>query len=227
MFSLEEDGFNANNLSFNEHTGTHLDAPFHFDADGETAEEIEVERLIAPLAVLDISDRAARDADATVTVDDIRAWEKRHGRLPGGAFVAAYSGWEERISDPVAFLNADSSETLHFPGFGVEAAEFLVDERDVVGAGVDTASLDPGNTQDFGAHLALLGAGKYGLENLANLREVRPSGATIIVGGPKHEGATGGPARVFAVEGGSPQEGRLMLPDTGGAEYPAGVFFPR
>ena len=85
------------------------------------------------------------------------------------------------------------------PGFSEEAARFLVTERDISGVGVDTLSLDAGAAQKFVAHLAILGAAKYGIEMLANLGRVPPSGATVIVGAPKHDGATGGPSRVLAL----------------------------
>jgi kynurenine formamidase len=88
---------------------------------------------------------------------------------------------------------------MHAPGFSEAAARFLVQERDIVGAGVDTLSLDIAAAPKFVAHLALLGAGKYGVELIANLARVPPAGATIIVGAPKHEGASGGPVRAFAV----------------------------
>ena len=200
-FTIERDTSNAYTLALIEHTGTHLDAPFHFAADGLTADLIPPERLLAPLAVLDISERAKADEDARVEPEDILAWEERHGPLPAGAFVGMYSGWEARLSDPETFVNLDSSGRPHWPGFGAEAAEFLVNERDVVGIGVDTLSLDLGASREFGAHRSVLPAGKYGLENLANLGEVSEAGARIVVGGPKHEGATGGPARVFALTG--------------------------
>jgi kynurenine formamidase len=198
-FSIAKDGFFANEITFDEHTGTHLDGPAHFVANGGTADVIAVDRLFAPLAVVSIEARAAKDPDATLTVDDLLAWEKRHGRLPRGAFVAMYSGWDARIGNPVRFLNKDASGTMHAPGFSETAARFLVQERDIVGAGVDTLSLDIAAAPKFVAHLALLGAGKYGVELIANLGRVPPAGATIIVGAPKHEGASGGPVRVFAV----------------------------
>jgi kynurenine formamidase len=103
------------------------------------------------------------------------------------------------VSNAERFLNKDSKGTMHAPGFSEDVAKFLVKERDIVGAGVDTLSLDPASAEKFVAHLALLGAGKYGVELLANLNAVPPSGATIIVGAPKHEGASGGPCRVYAV----------------------------
>jgi kynurenine formamidase len=198
-FSIAKDGFFANEIAFDEHTGTHMDAPVHFVANGPTADRLPADRFLAPLAVISIESRAATNADATLTVDDVLAWEKQHGRLPRGAFVAMYSGWDARIGDTARFLNKDAKGTMHAPGFSEEAARFLVQERDIVGAGVDTLSLDKAEAQKFVAHLALLGGGKYGVELIANLGRVPASGATIIVGAPKHEGASGGPARVFAV----------------------------
>lgn len=199
LFTVEGDGFYVNELTLVEHTGTHMDAPGHFDADGITAELIPVERLVAPLAVVDISARAAGDPDAQLTPDDLLAWEGQHGALPAGAFVAMYSGWAARLIDPASFLNADTAGVLHFPGIHPEAAALLIEERDVVGVGVDTLSIDFGPSTDFGTHLTVLPAGKYGIENLAGLELVPPSGATIVVGGPKHATASGGPTRALAL----------------------------
>lgn len=198
-FAIAKDGFFANELTFDEHTGTHMDAPAHFVANGPTADRLPADRFFAPLAVVSIESRAAKDPDALMTVDDVLAWEKQHGRLPRGAFVAMHSGWDARIGDAARFLNQDAKGTMHAPGFSEEVARFLVQERDIVGAGVDTLSLDKAEAQKFVAHLALLGGGKYGVELMANLGRVPAAGATIIVGAPKHEGASGGPARVFAV----------------------------
>jgi len=198
-FSIAKDGFFANEITFDEHTGTHMDAPAHFVAGTTTADKLPAEKFLAPLAVISIEARAAKDADALVTVDDVLAWEKTNGRLPAGAFVAMYSGWGSRVSNAERFLNKDAKGTMHAPGFSEEVARFLVKERDIVGAGVDTLSLDAASATKFVAHLVLLGAGKYGVELIANLNAVPPSGAMIIVGAPKHEGASGGPCRVYAV----------------------------
>ena len=110
-----------------------------------------------------------------------------------------YSGWGSRIGNAERFLNKDAKGTMHAPGFSEDVAKFLTKERDIVGAGVDTLSLDAASASKYVAHLALLGAGKYGVELLANLNTVPPAGATIIIGAPKHEGASGGPVRVYAV----------------------------
>lgn len=199
LFSVEANGFAAGEVAYAEHTGTHLDAPAHFFADGDTADLLPVGRFVAPLAVISIAERAARDEDALLTADDLAQWERRHGRIPAGAVVALHSGWEARLDQPGRFLNADAAGVMHAPGFSREAAEFLVHERDVAGAATDTLSLDFGPSATYDAHRVLLGAGRYGLENVASLDRVPPSGAVIVVGAPKHAGGTGGPARLLAL----------------------------
>jgi kynurenine formamidase len=198
-FSVARDGFAGNEVTFDEHTGTHVDAPSHFVGGAMSADRLPVDRLVAPLVVVSIADRAARDADTQVSVDDLLQWEKRHGRIPPGAFVAMDAGWDARAAAADRFLNRDAKGTMHTPGFGEQAARFLAGERDICGVGVDTLSLDAGAAETFVAHLAILGAGKYGVELLANLGRVPPSGATVVIGAPRHEGATGGPARVLAL----------------------------
>ena len=197
-FAIARDGFAANEVTFDEHTGTHVDAPAHFVATGQTGDRISPNELVAPFAVISIADRAAQNPDALVTVDDLLAWEKRHGRLPPGAVVAMDAGWAARANSSERFLNADAKGVMHTPGWSEEAARFLVSQREIGAVGVDTLSLDGGAAQKFVAHLAILGAGKYGIELLANLRDVPPSGATVFVGAMKHQG-TGGPARVLAL----------------------------
>jgi kynurenine formamidase len=198
-FDIARDGFAANEVTFDEHTGTHLDAPSHFVAGGVSGDRLPASQLIAPLAVIGIAGRAAKNPDALVSVDDLLAWEKRHGRLPAGVVVAMDAGWDARAGSPDTFLNRDAKGVMHTPGFSEEAARFLVEQRDIGGIGVDTLSLDAGAAVKFVAHLAILGAGKYGVELMANLGRVPPAGATVFIGAMKHEGATGGPARVIAV----------------------------
>jgi kynurenine formamidase len=197
--TVANDAYYSNNLSHNEHTATHMDAPAHFIADGWTADLIPVQQLIAPLVVIDISERAASDPDAAVTVDDITAWEAANGPLPEGAFVAMYSGWAVHLGDPAAYINLDADGVQHYPGFSDEASAYLVSERTISGAGVDTLSLDPGFSAGFESHINFLGASKYGIENLANLEQVPTTGAYIFVGGPKTLGASGGWVRAIAV----------------------------
>lgn len=198
-FSYSQDGYFGNRLDLAEHTGTHIDAPLHFTPTGTSVAEIPPERLVGPLAVIDIRERVARDPDAVVRPDDILAWERRHGRLPRGAIVVMHSGWATRINNAEAFLNRDAGGTFHFPGWSQAATDILLHERAVVGIGVDTLSLDPGNSRDFAVHVSWLSSGRWGLENVANLTDVPPAGAVLVVGAPKIYGGSGGPSRLIAL----------------------------
>ncbi|NLE79760.1 MAG: cyclase family protein [Rhodococcus sp.] len=191
--------FYLNELRMEEHSGTHVDAPAHAAADGITVEQIPVADLIAPIAVVDISTRATSDNDALLTRADILDWESRHGHLPERCIVAMNSGWDARVATPGAFSNQDALGVQRTPGFDPEAVDFLVHERNIVAIGSDTLSIDAGRSVTYGAHLNALGAGKYGVEALANLSRIPASGATVMVGAPTHAGGSGGPARVLAL----------------------------
>ena len=186
-------------VTMEEHVGTHVDAPAHFITGSDDVSAIPPERLVAPLAILDISVRVKDDDDATVSVDDVLAWEEEHGVLPVGAFIAMRSGWDSRAGDAAAFLNIGDDGLLHFPAWSPAAAAFLVEERDIVGVGVDTISMDNTTSPTFESHVILLGGGLYGVENLAGLGDVPVAGATIVVGAPRFAGGSGGPARVLAL----------------------------
>lgn len=197
QFDYATDTFNLYELRLGEHTGTHIDAPLHFTADGKSVAELPVEDLIAPLAVIDIRAKADADPDAQLTPDDIKAWTDANGELPDGAVIALYSGWEAHLGTD-RFRNADSDGGLHFPGFHIEAIQQLL-ETSAKAIAVDTLSLDFGASPDFIVHNTWLPAGRYGIEGIANLGSLPASGATIVVGVPKIRGGTGGPARIFAL----------------------------
>ena len=199
-FTPAKDGFFVRAWSFDEHCGTHVDAPAHFGAGAATVDEIDPAELLLTAAVLDVRERAARDPDAVVEPDDVLAWESRHGPLPDRCAVLALTGWGERAGDAAAYLNADEAGVLHSPGFGGEAARFLAAERPQVRAiGLDTASLDIGASTDYPAHVGWLPGGRYGIENLANLEKLPPVGAMLFVGAPALQGGSGGPARILAL----------------------------
>ena len=197
LVTLAKDGYNIYQWTLNEHTGTHMDAPFHF-SDLLTADQIPVSDLLGPLAVVDIRAKAEEDPDALVTPDDLQAWEKSYGELPPGVIVAMLSGWDANVTSD-KFRNADDDGVMHFPGFGLEAIDFLLKEREVKGIMVDTLSLDHGPSTTFDVHYNWLPANKWGMECVANLGELPPFGATVFVGGPKIGGASGGPSRVIAL----------------------------
>lgn len=190
--------YNLFELRVNEHTGTHVDAPLHFSENGASVDAIAVERLFCPLAIIDIREKAAASADAQITPDDIKAWIAAHGDLPAGACVAMLSGWAGKVGTP-GFRNADEKGVMHFPGFHVEAVQMLAETGDVAGIAVDTLSLDFGQSPDFATHYAWLPTGRWGLECTANLEALPATGATLILGAPKHKGGSGGPARAFAM----------------------------
>ena len=198
LVTVAANGFYAQEWTFGEHSGTHLDAPGHFVDGGRLVTKLTPAELIAPAAVIDISDRARQDADASVTPADITRYERRNGRIPKNALVFMNSGWDARAGDAAAFKNADASGTYHFPGFGLEAVEFLLTERSIRGIGVDTLSLDPGNSTTFDVHKRLLGANRYGIEVVANLSSIPARGATAIVGVVPWEEGSGGPCRLLA-----------------------------
>jgi kynurenine formamidase len=192
-------GYYGSILTYWEHVGTHMDAPVHFAPDHLYVDQIKPESLIVPAVVIDITEKAKNDPAAVVTPDDIRAWERRYGRLPRRAAVLMASGWGARAGSTETFRNTDTSGVMQFPGFGKAAVDFLLAERDVTGIGVDTLSLDHGPSTTFDVHYTWLSANRWGLENLANLEAIPPRGATLFVGAPKVAGGSGGPSRVMAV----------------------------
>jgi kynurenine formamidase len=197
--NIERDGYFSRIFSTQEHYGTHLDAPAHFAADGWTVEQIPVERLVRPMVVLDVREGVKKNVDYAVSAEDVTRWEQAHGAIPSGAVVLAYTGWDERWAEPVTFRNEQSDGLTHYPGFSLEAAQFLVKSRGVVGLGIDTMSVDIGATTTYPVHLFTSKENLYHLENVANLATVPASGATIIVAPIKLENGSGGPVRLFAL----------------------------
>lgn len=196
-FNYAEHKFNLLELRVNEHLGTHIDAPLHFSENGQSVAEIPVDNLVVPLCVIDIREKAANNADAQVTPDDIKAWISDHGPIPDRACIAMSSGWDKFV-DSDKFRNVDSDEKMHFPGFHVEAAQMLLETK-AVGLASDSLSLDFGQSSDFATHYAWLPTNRWGIECLANLDKVPAKGATLVVGAPKHRGGTGGQSRIFAL----------------------------
>jgi kynurenine formamidase len=197
-YSLKKDGANVGWWHVLEHAGTHVDAPFHYSDAGATADKISAEQLVVPLAVVDVSAKAARNADYQLLRADLADWEARHGRLPDNACVAMNSSWAQHLGH-AKFVGKDAAGTMHFPGFHPDAASWLIDERRVAGLAVDTLSLDHGPSGDFETHRLWLPSGRWGIENIASLDQVPATGATLVVGLPKVKGASGGPARILAL----------------------------
>jgi kynurenine formamidase len=192
----------ANNISMAEHGGTHVDAPVHFAEGKATSAEVPLANCIGPAVVIDVSEQAGRDADYRMTVADVEAFERAHGRVPRGAVVIMRSGWGRFWPDRKRYLGTDRPldvANLHFPGFSREAAELLVNGREVAAVGIDTASIDYGQSDDFIVHQVVNGANLPAFENLANVEKLPATGAVFIGLPLKIAEGSGGPARVVAV----------------------------
>jgi kynurenine formamidase len=194
--------YSSADYAANEHGGTHLDAPVHFHQGGASVDQIPVTKLMAPVVVVDVSPNCAQNPDYRVSADDLTSWEKQHGRIPHGAILLIRTGWGKYWPDKRRYLGTDKPGDvagLHFPGISREAAEFLVKQRNINGDGIDTASIDYGQSKDFIAHQILSAAGIYNLENVANLDRVPATGATLSALPMKITGGTGAPVRIVAM----------------------------
>ena len=197
--NIQRDGYYSRVFTTQEHYGTHLDAPAHFAAGGWTVEQIPADRLVRPLVVIDVRQRANGNADYEVTLQDIADWEKAHGTVPNGAVICAYTGWDERWNSQKDYRNQLSDGLTHYPGFSLEAVKFLVEDRGAVGLGIDTMSVEKGATTTYPVHQFTGKHNVYHLENLANLASVPARGAMVVVAPIKLESGSGGPARVLVL----------------------------
>jgi len=197
--TLEKDGVLSKAFSMPEHLGTHLDAPNHFEQNQPSVDQLAAAQLFSPGVLVDVSAKAAVDSDYLVSLDDLREFEEVHGQIPSASVVLAYTGWSNFWGTPERYKNQDVMSRLHFPGFSAEAATWLVAGRQARGLGLDTLSVDHGLSRDFAVHHVLGKAGRYGLENLANLDKLPPRDFYLFVAPIKIETGSGGPVRVFAV----------------------------
>jgi kynurenine formamidase len=198
-------GWYWSNISFGEHTGTHFDAPVHWitgrDLPDNSTDTLPPAAFVAPACVIDCSADAARDADFLLTADHLRAWEGKHGKIPARAWVLMRTDWSKR-TDPVAYQNFDATGQ-HTPGPDTSAVRFLVDERDVLGFGTETIGTDAGQAAHFRppypCHTYMHGAGRYGLQCLANLDLLPLVGSVVIAAPLKILRGSGSPVRALAL----------------------------
>src|SRR5438067_6327563 len=172
--------YSSADYAANEHGGTHLDAPVHFHDGGAGVDQIPITKLMGPVVVVDVSAACAHNPDYRVSAGDVTGWEKQHGRIPDGAIVLIRTGWGKYWPDKKRYLGTDKPGDvagLHFPALSREAADFLAKQRKLFAVGIDTASMDYGPSKDFIVHQILLGAGMYGLENVASIERVPATGA--------------------------------------------------
>jgi kynurenine formamidase len=194
----------ANKFTTSEHGGTHLDAPIHFAEGKWTADEIPVSRLVGAAVVIDVRAQASADADYQITPADLQAWEATHGAIPNDAIVLLLTGYGSRWPDAAAYLGtAERGEAavakLHFPGLHPDAARWLVAERRISAIGLDTASIDFGQSTLYESHRTLFEQNIPAFENLTNLDQLPATGAFVVALPMKIGGGSGGPLRAIAI----------------------------
>lgn len=190
-YTLKDDGFRSTYYEMVGQYGTHVDPPAHFAEGGITMDEIPLKQMILPLIVLDNTPYQAKDANHAFSVADLKAWEKKNGRVPKGAFVALRTDMSKDFENPERFKRAP------FPAWAFETIKFLYEQRGVVANGHE--SLDTDTTDKMESETWLLQKGHYQIEVMTNLDKVPAKGALIVVTWPKVKQGLGFPARAFAI----------------------------
>ncbi len=194
----------ANNFRAAEHGGTHIDSPIHFAADRMTVDQIPLEQLISSAVLIDVSERAQANRDYQITVEDFTAWESQHEKIPDKSIVLLRTGYHRFWPDRVRYMGTDKRgqegvAALHFPGLHPDAARWLVANRQINAIGLDTPSIDYGQSKLFESHQILFDKNIPAFENVANLEQLPPKGAMVFALPMKIKGGSGGPLRIVAL----------------------------
>ncbi|QHT67234.1 cyclase family protein [Rhodocytophaga rosea] len=202
---MTEKGYYYSSYGFctDEHGGTHIDAPIHFAQGGRTVDQLPLSQLIGPSVKIDVSPQALANKDYLVSIQDFTQWESVHGKIPEGSIVLLQTGYSRYWPDRLQYLGTDKTgnegvSQLHFPGLDPKAAQWLVTQRKIKAIGIDTASIDYGQSQEFSSHVTLMKANIPAFENLASLDQVPTLGAHIVALPMKIKGGSGGPLRIIA-----------------------------
>jgi kynurenine formamidase len=196
--------YSAYRYSAAEHGGTHLDAPVHFAKGRNSVDQIPVDQLTGEGLVVDVTKQCAKDADYLVSVSDFQAWEKSNGRIPVGSIVLLRTGFGKFYPDRKKYLGTDERgpdavAKLHFPGLDPQAAKWLTENRAIKAIGLDTASIDRGQSTLFESHRTLFEKNVPAFENVANLDQLPVKGFTVVALPMKIKGGSGGPLRIIAL----------------------------
>jgi kynurenine formamidase len=194
----------SNNFFTSEHGGTHIDAPMHFAQGRQSVEAIPLQNLLGRAVVIDVTEAASQNADYQITADDLRRWEQQHGAIPSDAIVLLRTGFANRWPDATRYLGtAERGEPavahLHFPGLHPDAAKWLVSDRPIKAIGIDTASIDYGQSTQYESHRILYDRNIPAFENLASLDRIPPTGAYVVALPMKIKGGSGAPLRAIAI----------------------------
>ena len=205
FYGINEKGYFYSSFKYSaeEHGGTHFDAPIHFGQGQNSIDEVPISQCTGEGIVINVSEKALEDADYLVTVEDFTLWESEYGQIPDGAIVLLFTGYGQFWNDPAKYIGtdktgADAIPELHFPGLHPDAAEWLVSNRNIKAIGLDTPSIDYGQSGDFMSHRILCAQGLTIYENVAHLDEVPPKGSYIVALPMKIKGGSGAPLRIVA-----------------------------
>lgn len=196
---LSQDGYYLRRFCLGEHSSTHINAPNSFHSFGVGIDQYSAKSLIVPAIVIDIREAAAIYPDYALTIADILGWEEKYNQISPGSVVLLHTGWQDKWLDKDAFFNRDAEGTFHFPGFSRDATVFLLNERQIVGIGIDTHGVDPGQDNSFTTNRLVLEQPRIVLENLTNLDQLPPQGTTLVIGILRLRDGSGSPAAVLAL----------------------------
>jgi kynurenine formamidase len=202
LYTIEKAGFHVEEFTHVGQWGTHVDPPAHFHKGLKSVDQIDPKDMLLPLVVLDVHDKVAKNPDYVLSVDDVKAWEQKHGRIPAHAFVAMRTDWSKRWPDDAKMQNKDAKGVAHYPGWSMDVLKLLYEDRKIAASGHETSDTDPGlatTKDDYSLESWLLKTNHYQIEFLANLDQVPEAGALLMVSFPKPENGSGFPARVIAI----------------------------
>lgn len=196
---LNNDGYYLRRFALGEHSATHINAPNSFHSYSMGIDQYPAQSLVVPAVVIDIRQAAAVNSDYALTIADVVAWEEQYGEISHNCVVILNTGWQKKWSDKSAFLNHDAQGIAHFPGFGSDATQFLLNERQIAGVGIDTHGVDPGQDNSFATNRLVLEQRRIVLENLTNLDQLPAKGTTLAIGILRLRGGSGSPVGVLAL----------------------------
>ncbi|HEY6925636.1 MAG TPA: cyclase family protein [Steroidobacteraceae bacterium] len=202
LYTIAKAGFNVDEFCHVGQWGTHIDPPAHFHEGLKTVDQIDPKDMLMPLVVLDVHEKVARNSDYVLSLEDVKDWESRHGRIPAHAFVAMRTDWSKKWPNDVAMQNRDKTGVAHYPGWSLPVLKLLYEDRKIAASGHETTDTDPGvatTKDDYTLESYVLGTNHYQIEMLANLDQAPEAGALVMVSFPKPEQGSGFPARVVAI----------------------------
>jgi kynurenine formamidase len=197
--TMKKDGYYLRSFTIGEHSATHMNAPNSFIAgSAESITSYPAGQRVVPAVVIDIRDKAGKNADYQLTSQDVLDWETRHGKIAPNSFVILFTGWQDRWNDPKAFINQDTRGNLHFPGFAGATTKWLLAGRQISGVGTDTHGVDPGLDTSYATNAEIAKAHKIAIECMANLDQLPSKGATLVLAPLQLEDGSGSPAGIIA-----------------------------